>query len=432
MTYEKQSLPNSKVELIIRITKEELAPHAERSLDAFRKKLELPGFRKGEIPREIAKSRISEMQLLENAGLCAAREAFAEIIGRENLEIVDTPELTATKLAPGNDAEFKATFPTLPQFSLSPNWKDIVRDSKTERREVSVKEEEVDSALQWLRQSRSKISDETGKPAKKGDLVQATIEAEIGGAPVKDGTMEHYSFVLGSANLIPGVEEGIVGLKSGERKEFGVKSPDDYWNEALRGREIIFRVAVESVKEREVPELNDEFARSAGKFKDLNDLCSGIKQGILEEKRREEKERFRILMLERLSKNTDFELPEPVVDHELDKMLEELRSETSGMGLPWEKYLTKIGRDEETLRKELRPLAETRARYALILRTVSREESLNPSKEEVKAEIDRYLLQLRSPDETKHSIDAAELERYTRSILKNEKAFQELERIAGI
>lgn len=431
MRYEISRLPQSIIELRVTIAAEDMQREVIHALEELRKNFELPGFRKGTVPADLAREKIGEFALYEHAVHHAASHALAEIFEKESLEPIARPEITVTKLAPENDAAFTARFAVLPAVELPKNWKALIREAGKERRDPALTDEEVRRALAWLQESRS-TETPVNRPAKKGDAVTATIRASSEGKPVPNAALEHHSFILGHAAFMPGVEEALEGLSKGETKEFSVRAPDDYWVEALRGKPVEFHVEMEEVKERLLPPLDEEFARSIGRFKDLAELDASIRRGMLAEKREKEKERMRILIMERLDAELKtLEVPQVLLSRELDQMLQELKTSTEHLGMTWEKYLESLHRTEETLRASLNDEALRRVRFALILRQIAAEAQTEPTKEELESEMQKHLMRYSSPAEAERHIDIEELARYTWSTLKNEKAFQYLETIAA-
>lgn len=430
MRYEISRLPQSVVELRVTVPRDAMEREVTHALEELRKGLTLPGFRKGAVPADLAREKIGEFALYEHAVQHAAAHAIAEIFEQEALEPIERPEITVTKLVPGHDAEFTARFAVLPQIALPKHWEEIVRAAGRERREPTVSDEEVRAALAWLRHSRG-VETVVDRPAKKGDAVTATIRASSEGKPIPDAALDHHSFILGSASFMPGFEEALEGLSTGEVKDFSLQAPEDYWVASLRGKPVAFRVTMESVRERTLPELDDAFARSVGRFSNLAELEAHIRQGLLAEKREKEKERMRILILERLGAELQLEIPQALLAQELDQMLRELKDSTAQLGMEWQAYLKSLGRTEDGLRASLADEAARRVRLALILRQVARAVAAEPTSEELESEMQKYLLRYSSPAEAERHIDIAELARYTRNTLRNEKAFHYLEALAA-
>jgi trigger factor len=314
---------------------------------------------------------------------------------------------------------------------LPSNWEEIIRHAASERRTVTVGPEEVSAALEWLRESRAS-EEQVIRPCRKGDVVTATIHASRNGVPIEGGTLNHHSFILGNGTLLPGLEEKIEGMAPGGEASFDLAVPPDYWKEELRGATLSFRVSVEAVRERTLPKLTDDFARAVGRFKDLKDLKAKIAEGLLEEKREKEKERMRILMLERLAEAMKPEIPDWLIEEEARRMVAELRAAVEDRGMEWHAYLMHLKRDEAGLRSDLRHDARRRATLALVLRAVADAVHVEVTPEEVEGEMQRVLSRYASPREAEEEVDAETLERYTRNIIRNEKTFQYLEKLGGI
>lgn len=426
MRYKISRLPQSIIEICVTIPRDDMRREAELTLGKMRKNLELPGFRKGAAPLEIARERIGEFALYEQAIGNAAQRALSSILVKEALEPIERPEVAVTKLLPNDDAEFSARFPILPNVCLPKNWRDIIREAGKERKEPSIQNSEVSDTLALLQESRA-TDHAVARAAKQGDVVTATIRAHSEGKPIPHGTLEHHSFVLGKGNLMPGVEEHIEGLLPGEEKEFNLQPPDSYWAKELQGKLITFRVKAESVKERKIPALDNAFAAAISKFGTLDELSANIRKGLLEEKQAKEKERMRILMVERLAEKIPIDVPQALLARELDQMNNELRHSTSNTGLDWDAYLRHIKRTEESLREDFQDNALRRVKLALVIRQISTEIQAEPTNEETEAEMNKYLLRYSSTEDARRHIDVTELARYTKNILRNEKAFQYLE-----
>jgi trigger factor len=412
MHYKISHLPNSVVELQVTIPQADLEREVQKARESSSQK------------------KSDEFKLYEHAFKQAAGQALETIFIKESLEPIEQPEITVTKLAPKNNAEFRARFAVMPSVKLPPNWKELIREAGKEKREPTLKDEEVRAALVWLQESRA-VSKPVKRPAKNGDIVKATIRAFQAGKPIPNATLEHHTFILGRKTFLPGFEEKLEGLSKGDKKNFSLIAPERYWVKELSGKEIEFDVEIEGVEERIVPTLDDNFARSVGRFKNLEELITSIKEGLLLEKQEKEKERMRILFLERLSNAITIDVPKILLLGELDQMIQELKTSTERFGLAWEQYLKSINQTEEDIRTALSAEAMRRVKFALILRALADELEIEPTEEEIESEMQKQLLSYPSPKEAERHIDTEALLRYTRGIVRNEKAFQYLETIAA-
>lgn len=308
-----------------------------------------------------------------------------------------------------------------PVVSLPVNWQEIAREALKEKRDVSVSKDEVASALQWLQKSRASYA-QVLRPAKKGDAIEIDFELSSEGKKIEGGETKNHTLILGEGNHIPGFEDALIGMKAGEEKNFSLED---------KGKHLDFQVKINSVKDRILPELNDEFTKSLGKFGNLESLRASIREGLLTEKSEKERQRIRILMLAMIDDKSKIDIPGQSVRDELQSMLAELKASLASMGLTLEEYLKQIKKTAEELEKDFYPEAVRRVRYALILREIAREGGIEPSEEEVKAESNKFLLRLSSPQKAQKAIDAQSLLRYTRNILRNEKTFEWLEKLAS-
>jgi trigger factor len=430
MHYKISRLPKSKIELHISFSAEDLNGCIDKALERIRKDLELPGFRKGTVPKEIARQKVGEFKVYEEALRIKLAQALQEIFDKESIEIIGYPEITVTNLTPSSGAETKVKFSILPDIKLPQNWKEIVKEVGKERKEIIVDETEVNKALTWLQESRSNLIP-VSRTAKKGDVIKVNLEAFSEGLPIPNSSLKDYSFVLGSASFMPGVEEEIEGLSIGEIKDFEITAPENYWVESLKGKRIKFHVEVKEINERVLPELNDEFARSIGRFENLAALINSIREGLYMEKQEKEKERIRILILEKLNENINVELPDLLINNELDRMIQELKTSIEDLGMDWNSYLQSLKKDENSLRESLKNQAEKRARFALLLRKLSKEFNIEVTEEELEEEIQKQLLKYNSPEEANKNIDIEEFSMYTRTIIRNEKTLKYLETLSS-
>jgi len=313
---------------------------------------------------------------------------------------------------------------------LPKNWREIIKESRPEKREVFVSSAEVEEALAWLQKSRAIYSQVT-RPARKGDSIEIDFEVSSRGKPIPGGAAKNHRLVIGGGGYLPGFEEKLEGMSWGEEKNFTLEAPDNYWSREIAGKQLDFHVRINSVQKVTLPEVNDDFARSLGKFGSLPELKENIRSGLRKEKEEREKERFRICLVERIAEKADVQFPPSLVDKELEGMITELKLETEGLGLAWPEYLKQIKKDEVGLKIELAKQAEKKVRYSLILGAIADEEKIEPLAAEVEEEVNKFLRHFSPPAEAEKSIDVAKLTQYTKGVLRNEKVFQFLEKLAA-
>lgn len=320
--------------------------------------------------------------------------------------------------------------PSKTVVKLPTNWQNLVKESRAEKREISVSDREVDEALTWLQESRATYR-QVLREAKDGDAVEVDFEISTERKPIPGGKAEGHRLILGKGGYIPGFEDAIRGMSQGEEKEISLSCPENYWAKEIAGKVLSAKIKVKSIQERTLSELSDEFAKSISQFKTLPDLKKSIREGLTTEKEEKERDRFRLLILERIDRGATVSYPESLAEREIATMIGELRSSVTAMGLPWPEYLKQIKKDEKRLATDFRPQAARRVRYALLLEAIADREGIEPSREEVESEMNRFLLRFSSPKEVEKNIDPAALSQYTRGVLRNEKVFQFLEKISA-
>lgn len=426
-------LPKSEVEIKVTLPFSEFEPQVKRAAVLISEEHEIEGFRKGKAPYEVVKNRFGESAIYERAADLAVGKTYAEVLQElvtsnqlpATNPPIGNPEITVTKLAPGNELEYKIKLVLLPTVTLS-DYRAAAARIRGAKQEVLVSEEELTQSLQWLQDSRVKrVTVE--RPARVGDAVEIDFEARHAGVRVEGGASTNHPLIIGKGKFLPGFEDELVGMKAGEEKLFTLAAPAEWREKALAGKVLDFKTTMKLVQEREVPPLDDDFAKNVGDFASLGALQESVRRGLLQEKQEKEKQRVRGLMIEAIARDASMEIPEILVTAELKKMIEEARGGIEGMGMRWEDYLLHIKKSAEDLMKEWYDEAVRRVRIALCLREIARQEKIEVSEEEGKKAVDEHLARYRSVGETTKAVDPRVLAEYTRSILKNEKVFELLE-----
>jgi len=425
MKQEIKNLENSQKELIISLDFEEFKKFVEEATEELIKEVELPGFRKGKAPKELAIKNIKEFDIYEKAANLAAKKNYLDYISSNNLEPLTSPDIEVLKLAPNNEFSFKATFYVIPEIDLD-DYQEKIKHLKNQKKEVKVEEQEIEESLNWLLKSRTNY-EKSNSEIKIGDKVKLDFDIKENGSIID--SQRDFEFITGEKQVFEDFEKNILGLKENETKNFSVEVPSDYWSKDLAGKNVDFEIKIKEVYNAISPTLNDEFAKGLGSFKSLVDLKENLKTGLLEEKKNEERERFRVLILKELAKIISIDLPPVLIDREIEIMIEELKNSVSKNNLDWNMYLKQINKTEDDLRTEFKDRAIERIKIELILREIAQEEQIEPSEEEIEEEVNKYLLQFSKPEQAKNNIDEQELKIYIKSILTNQKVTEFLEKL---
>lgn len=398
---------NSKIEIEVEISANEFDEYFNQALLDFSKEVEIEGFRRGKAPAEIVRQKIGEEKIIIEASEKAIKESYLKIITESKIEPIARPEVEVLKLAKGNPFIFKLKVSVFPKFDL-PDYKKIALKSK--KQELKVEEKEVEEAVDWAKRSRAKFTIKQGQ-ADNNDFVE--IEYSIKGEEQKIAD----AFILGKGHLLPGFEEQIIGMKEGEeKKDIALES---------QGKKFAIDLKLKSVQSVEFPEANDEFARSLGKFKDLEDFRQKAREGLLEEKEHNESHRIRDEIIENIRKETLINIPDFLIKEEQKRMLEDMKANVlEKLKISFEEYLKKISKTEETLLDSFKEEAESRIKSFLILKSIEKKEDINPDEKEIEQGVSSFLANY--PD-IKTKLDLEELKSYIENGIRQEKVFKFLE-----
>ena len=344
--------------------------------------MEIEGFRKGNVPADMAEERVGEENLMQQAAQLAIEDSYPQIVKEEDIQAVGQPQIKIKKLAEGDDLEFEAEIPVLPPIEL-PNYKEIA--SEVEAQETSISEEEYEKALERLKKSRAKMK-QVDRPAQEEDFVKIEFESDTLDLEKEDG------FILGEGHMVPGFEENIEGMEAGQRKEFTVEWPEDHPQQDLQGKEVDFEVLVKEVQEVEMPEITDEWAQELGEqFETAEDLKQNLKQGLKKEKNQQEQKRVREKILQKISEKAEVEIPEQLVQRQKANRFTDLKQKLSQQDTSLEEYLEQTGQSEEEIKKSLEKQAQQEIKRSLLLREIAEEEDIEASPQEVEQRVNQML-----------------------------------------
>lgn len=357
-------------------------------LDAAFKKVvktvSVPGFRKGKMPRAMFEKRFGVESLYQDAIDILLPEAYTNAIEEAGIEPVDRPEIDVEQVEKGKALIFKATVTVKPEVKLG-QYKGI----EVEKVNTEVTEEDVNQELTSLQERHAElVVKETA--AENGDTVVMDFEGFVDGEAFEGGQADNYSLELGSGQFIPGFEEQLVGTAAGEEKDVEVTFPEDYHAAELAGKKAVFKVKVHEVKGKELPELDDEFAKDADdEVETLDALKEKIKTRLEENKKHEAEHTVRDTVVEKAAENAEIDLPAIMIDNEVDRMMQEFEQRLQMQGMNLELYFQFSGQDESALREQMKEEAEKRVRMNLTLEAIAKAENIEVSPEEMDAELNK-------------------------------------------
>ncbi|MDI6604920.1 MAG: trigger factor [Thermoanaerobacteraceae bacterium] len=345
-------------------------------------KFNIPGFRRGKAPMAIVERYYGEGILYEDAIEHAFPEAYKEAIESLKIDPVDTPNIDVLQIGKGKDLIIEVRVPVMPEVELG-EYKDI----EVEKIEYDVTEEEVMNRLQGMRQKSARIIPVEGRPAQTGDIVIIDFEGFIDGEPFEKGKAENYELELGSNTFIPGFEEQIAGHNINDEFDVDVTFPENYRVEDLKSKLVVFKVKLKAIKQKELPELNDDFAKDVSEYDTLDELKESIKKEIQEEKRLHAEEEMKENAAKKVVENSKVEIPDVMIERQIDISLKELDYNLRYQGLYLDKYLEVTGKSKDDLRAEMRNGAESRVKMQLVIDKIGKLENIEATDEEIEEKI---------------------------------------------
>jgi trigger factor len=371
------------------LTVEVEATEVDTALDqAFKKvvkKVNVPGFRKGKMPRRLFEQRFGVESLYQDALDILLPKAYGDAVEETGIEPVDRPEVDIEKMEQGSNLVFTAKVIVKPEVKLG-DYKGL----EVEKTETEVTEEDVQNELTRLQEQQAELVVKEDGAIENGDTVNLDFEGFVDGEAFEGGKAENYSLEIGSGSFIPGFEEQLVGEKAGAEKDVNVTFPEEYHAEELAGKPAVFKVKIHDIKSKQLPELNDEFAKEAeGDAETLEDLKKELRTKLEESKKQEAENQTRETVIEKASENAEIEIPEAMVNTELDRMVQEFGQRLQMQGMNLDLYYQFSGTSEEALREQMNVDAQKRVRTNLVLEAIVEAENIEASEEEINAELNK-------------------------------------------
>lgn len=378
---------NNEVTLKIEVNAETFEKAIQKAYNKMKNKFVIPGFRKGKAPRKLIELHYGEGVFYEEAINEVWPKAYEHAINEHDLEPVDRPSLDIDEINKGENLVFTATVTVKPEVTLG-DYKGI----EVEKKEYNVKEEDVEKEIEQLRERNGRLI-AVERPVKDGDTVILDYAGFVGEEQFEGGTAEKQTLVIGSGRFIPGFEEQLIGAKIGEEMEVKVTFPEEYHSEELAGKDAVFKVTIHEIKEKELPELDDEFAKDVSEHDTLEALKEDIKNKLEETAKNRAEQELKDAVVEKVVANTEIDIPEIMVEHQIDDMLNEFNYQLQYQGLNLETYLQYTNTKMEDMREQMRNDAYNRVKTQLTLEAIKNVEDVEVADEEVNAEVEKYAKQ---------------------------------------
>ena len=338
----------------------------------------IPGFRKGKAPMQIVEKYYGKEIFYEDAFNEVAQDALEEAVEENKLEIVSRPDIEVTQIEKGKDLIFEAIMQTKPEVKLG-KYKGI----EIKKVEYNVTDEDIEHELGHMQEHNSRLISIEDRPVESGDIATIDFEGFADGKAFEGGKAEGHELEIGSNSFIPGFEDQVIGMKIDEEKDIQVKFPEEYFSKDLAGKEATFKVKVHEIKKKELPELDDEFAKDVSEFDTLKELKESIKEK--QQKQNDEKAKYETqeAVIKAVCEDIQVEIPSGMVESEIDNMLKDIEQRLSYQGLKLEQYLQMMGKTEEEMKKEYEPQAIDAIKSRLALEAVIKAEKIEATDEEI-------------------------------------------------
>ena len=367
----------------------EITIEAEKFEDAIKKVyfksakyFNIPGFRKGKAPMQIVEKYYGKEIFYEDAFNEVAGEALEEAVSENKVDIVSRPEVDIKQMEKGKDLIFTAVIQTKPEAELG-KYKGI----EIPKIEYNVSEDDINHELEHMQEHNSRLISIEDRPAENGDTVNIDFEGFVDDKAFDNGKAEDYDLELGSNTFIPGFEEQIVGMKIDEEKDIKVTFPEEYYEKSLAGKEATFKIKLHEIKKKELPKLDDEFAKDVSEFDTLKELKDDIK--AKKEKQNKDKEKYETeeAIVKALCENVKVDIPSGMIETEVDRMVKDIENRLSYQGIKLDQYLKMVQKTKEDLRKEYEPQAQEGIKSRLAIEAVIKAEKIEATDKEIEDKI---------------------------------------------
>src|SRR6056297_3136168 len=375
-------LEGNKVELEVEIEAKRVNEALEQAYKKVVKDIDISGFRKGKVPRKVLEARYGKEILHKDALDILIPQAYTEAVEETEIDPIDQPDIKDFDIEEDSPLTFTAEVEVKPEVKLG-EYKDL----GIEKEDSEVKDEEIEEEIERVRNQHGQLVGSDKEVVEDGDFVIIDFEGKKDGEKFPGGSAEEYSLEIGSNTFIPGFEKQLIGAKVGEELELNITFPEDYNAEDLAGQEVIFDVEIKEIKEKKLPGLDDDFAKEVSDFDTFEEYKSSITENLQNSKKDRVEREYENKLIEKVSDNVQVNIPDKMVENELDKMYQNFAQSISKQGMDIEEYLKYVGTDKEGWREQNREAAENRTRSNLVLEAIAEKEGIEVSEEEIEEQI---------------------------------------------
>lgn len=382
MSLQVEKLEKNMAKLTVEVPAEQFEKALTTAFNKNKSRFNIPGFRKGKAPQAMVEKMYGVEVLYEDAINAALDETYGDAVEESGLEVVSRPEIDVVQVEKGKDMIYTATVAVKPEVTLG-EYKGI----EVEKAAAEVTDEDIDAELKKVQDQNSRLITVEDRPVEDGDETVIDFEGFVDGTAFEGGKGEDYPLTIGSHSFIDTFEEQLVGKNIGEECEVNVTFPAEYHAAELAGKPAVFKVTVKEIKRKELPELNDEFAGEVSEFETLEEYKNDIKDKLLLKKQKDAATENENRVVEKVVENASMDIPEPMVDSQVNNMINDYARRMQSQGLSLEQYMQFTGMTIENLKEQMRPQALKRIQTRLVLEEVVKAENIQVSDEAVENEI---------------------------------------------
>ena len=382
MSLQVEKLEKNMAKLTIEASAEDFEKAIQKVYLKARGRINIPGFRKGKAPRKLIEKMYGTGVFYEDAANDLIPTAYAEALKDCDLEIVSRPEINVTQIESGKPFIFTAEVAVKPEVTLG-EYKGV----EVEKSNVEVTDEDINKEVDKERENNSRTIDVDDRAVESGDIIKLDFDGSVDGVPFAGGKAENYTLTIGSGSFIPGFEDQLIGTKIGEDKDVTVTFPEDYHEKSLAGKEAVFKCKVNAITVKELPDADDEFASEVSEFETLAEYKEDIKKKLTEKKEKEARAKKEAQAVEKAVENATMEIPDAMIDTQVQSMMEDFARRMQSQGLSLEQYFQFTGMDAKKMHDQMKPEALKRIQNSLVLEAVAKAENIEISDEKVDEEI---------------------------------------------
>ena len=384
MSLQVEKLEKNMAKLTIEVSAEDLDKAMEKAYQKQKSRISLPGFRKGKAPRKMIESMYGKGVFMEDAVNSLVPQEYTKALGECDLEIVSQPEINVTQMEPGKALIFTADVAVKPEVTLG-DYKGV----EVPKSEIAVTDEEVDAEVKKEQDKNARTVAVEDRAAANGDITTIDFEGFVDGVAFDGGKGTDYALTLGSGTFIPGFEDQLVGANTGDHVEVKVTFPEEYQEKELAGKEAVFQCDVKKIETKEVPELDDEFAKDVSEFDTLAEYKEDVKKKLTEKKEKEARTAKENAAVDKAIENAQMDIPELMTKTECRQMMDDFSRRMQQQGLSMEQYFQFTGQSMDKMMEDMKPQALKRIQTRLVLEKVAEAENIQPSEEEITEEIQK-------------------------------------------